>query len=177
MKIDIIPLGEVEKTILETLVPEIKEKIPSLDKCNIGRGLEIPDRAYDPDREQFEASKLIEHVSSKHKDGGDKTLAVTEKDLFSRDLNFVFGQARRPGKMALVSMHRLKPEFYNRKEDRKLYLERAVKEAVHEIGHTLGLGHCNDRKCVMSFSNSIADVDKKSKSFCERCRKRLSHAT
>ncbi len=50
---------------------------------------------------------------------------------------------------------------------------RALKEAVHELGHTYYLSHCADAKCVMYFSNSLADTDIKGAGFCKRCQQRL----
>jgi len=41
---------------------------------------------------------------------------------------------------------------------------------VHEIGHHLGLEHCHNRWCVMSFSPSVNDVDVKQKAFCNDCK-------
>jgi archaemetzincin len=49
---------------------------------------------------------------------------------------------------------------------------RTLKEANHELGHTFGLHHC-ENVCVMKFSNSLADTDKKPAIFCDTCLKNL----
>jgi archaemetzincin len=74
-----------------------------------------------------------------------------------------------PGAAALISLWRLKPEFYGEQPDFALYVLRALKEAVHELGHSLGLQHCPRSLCVMHFSNSIFDTDKKQSFFCDQC--------
>jgi archaemetzincin len=74
-------------------------------------------------------------------------------------LNFAFGLAT--DRKALISLERLRPEFYWMPEDDDLFECRALKEAMHELGHVLGLNHCPDRNCVMYFSNSIPDTDVK----------------
>ncbi|MEM0111125.1 MAG: hypothetical protein QXO83_07380 [Desulfurococcus sp.] len=37
----------------------------------------------------------------------------------------------------------------------------------------LGLNHCSNQGCVMSFSNSVVEVDAKSRFFCEECARRI----
>lgn len=89
---------------------------------------------------------------------------VVEGDAYVPGLNFVFGLAMPDLGVAAVFTARLMgPRF----------LERLVKEITHEAGHLYGLGHCADPRCVMSFSNSVADVDAKTPMFCPRCRARL----
>jgi archaemetzincin len=97
----------------------------------------------------------------------DYALAVTEKDLYVEEMNFVFGLALPKDKSAIISTHRLRD-----RED-KLYLERAVKEAIHEVGHLKGLEHCPNAKCVMHFSNALKDTDIKGKTFCPKCQEKL----
>jgi archaemetzincin len=39
-----------------------------------------------------------------------------------------------------------------------------------ELGHTFGLVHCDDYRCVMHASTYVEDVDVKGASFCPSCR-------
>jgi predicted Zn-dependent protease len=98
---------------------------------------------------------------------------VDTYDLYVPELNFLFVLANRDGTRALIALLRLREIFWGRREDNALFLARAVKEAVHELGHTYGLLHCRDRRCVMAFSNSLADTDYKGQEFCPTCRKKI----
>ncbi|AAB90906.1 MULTISPECIES: archaemetzincin [Archaeoglobus] len=96
------------------------------------------------------------------------TLGVTGKDIYAKGMNFVFGEAELGGARAVLSVFRLTTA------DSELYRERVVKEAVHEIGHVLGLKHCSNN-CVMRFSNSVQDVDRKPVSFCRECASKIRY--
>ncbi|MET1160164.1 MAG: archaemetzincin family Zn-dependent metalloprotease [Thermoprotei archaeon] len=90
-------------------------------------------------------------------------------DGYDTGLNFVFGEASPSLRSAIVFTRRLDPEFYGLKHDYSLYLDRVRKEVIHELGHLLGLSHCRKRECVMSFSNSVFEVDRKDARFCNEC--------
>jgi archaemetzincin len=74
----------------------------------------------------------------------------------------------------MVSVARLRPEFYDQRPNNFVVTERAVKETIHEVGHQMGMDHCRHPFCVMAFSPSVGDVDSKKKEFCSDCKIRAS---
>jgi archaemetzincin len=77
----------------------------------------------------------------------------------------------------VVSLARLRQEFYGQAPNRRLLTHRLLKEAIHEIGHTLGLVHCLDRTCPMSLATNIRQLDTKSLDWCANCAERVRRAT
>ncbi len=133
--------------------------------------LEVPEGAYDSVREQYVSEYVLSYLASRDPGVGNRVLGIADVDAYSDGLNFVFGQAELNGRYAVVYLPRLRPEFYGEPPNRKLFLERVLKECMHELGHTLGLRHCINPRCVMSFSNSVIEVDRKSPEFCSYCRR------
>ncbi len=169
-RIGILCMGPVDVEVVKNIQSRLFTIFPET-ACTLSEDtMLIPKDAYNRRRNQYHSSKILEKISIyAKKSGADCTLGVTDVDLYVPQLNFVFGEAQCPGNVAIISLHRLKPEFYGQPPNRTLFLKRSVKEAVHEVGHTLGLGHCSNPSCVMFFSNSILDTDRKSLNFCERC--------
>ena len=101
-------------------------------------------------------------------------LGICNFDAYSSGLNFVFGQASLAGEgVAAIYLPRLRQEFDGLGADTSIFIERVLKEATHEVGHAFGLDHCPKRSCVMHFSNSLADTDRKAKDFCNICRNKM----
>lgn len=140
----------------------------------VGGSASVPAEAYDPARRQYHAEAFLPHLSSFRQDPADLVLGITEVDLFVPRLNFVFGLADPGNRQAVISLARLDPRFDHHPPDPELLKRRALKEAVHEVGHLWGLPHCPDPTCIMFFSNTLADTDRKGPGFCSGCRKRLN---
>lgn len=139
----------------------------------------IPKTSYNKARAQYLSPLFMLDIRNyAEKKDFDLILGITAVDLFVPELNFVFGQAEFGSKArtAIISTYRLYPEFYRQPKSEPLFFKRVLKEALHEIGHTLGLDHCTP-DCIMFFSNSIMDTDMKPASFCTKCREKISKKT
>ena len=132
--------------------------------------MSIPEDTYDTIRRQYYSSLLLSKIHGYVRESWVyRVLGITDVDLYVPRLNFVFGEAHNLLGVAVISVRRLRPEFYGHPPDKRLFLERCAKESIHEIGHTLGLGHCDNSRCVMFFSNDIQTVDAKDPQFCREC--------
>ncbi len=129
----------------------------------------LPAYALDPARGQHGSGEILREVLARRETDASRVLAVTEADLFIPMLTFVFGQAQLGGIAAVVSLARLRQEIYGLPPDEAILLERAAKEALHELGHTFGLVHCSDPTCVASLSTSVRQIDTKNPGFCAGC--------
>ncbi|MFO7773791.1 MAG: archaemetzincin family Zn-dependent metalloprotease [Dehalococcoidia bacterium] len=169
MKITFKLLGNIADEIMERL----EDRVGGIFNCpaEMGPGLSDLAHAYNPQRKQYLSSKLL--ASLEKPEAEERVVGVTEVDLYVPRLNFVFGEADVLSGTAIVSLCRLRQEHYGLAPDEALFLERATKEIVHELGHTFGLGHCRNNKCVMHFSNSLADTDLKEAGFCSECRPKI----
>jgi len=136
----------------------------------IARVEKLPKSVFNKFRNQYRSDFVLQFLE---KDFKGRILGITKEDMYTEGLNFVFGQAKLKGRVALISIARLNPTFFHQPENEDLFEKRSVKEAVHEVGHMLGLGHCKNRGCVMTFSNTLGDVDKKTKYLCDMCKLQL----
>jgi archaemetzincin len=165
------PVGSVPDNVLRFLQESLAKQF---DDCtfSISPTIEIPSHAFDERRNQYRSTIVLDWLD-KHVPY-DKILGICDFDAYAEDLNFVFGQAQRGGRVLAIYLPRLRQEFYGFKPDVSLSLQRAAKEAVHELGHSFGLGHCRLPSCVMYFSNSLRDTDKKGKEFCSGCKSAMA---
>jgi len=163
--ISIVKTKEVEDKVINHLILRLKE-IFKVEVLFIG-SFEIPDEAYNFSRNQYYSTLILDYLNIKFPLKSGILLAVVDIDLFALGLNFIFGEANILTKKAIISIYRLKHK------DERIFLSRVTKEAVHEIGHLLGLKHCSNPNCVMFFSNSILDTDRKSEVFCDLCRSKI----
>jgi archaemetzincin len=128
---------------------------------------------YDAARRQYNANELLMQIEANYATDEVKTIGLFNVDLYIPIFTYIFGQAFLNGRSGIVSVFRLSNERYGMPADDKLLMERAGKEIIHELGHTLGLIHCYDTDCVMRSGSYVEDIDQKSGSFCGDCRGKL----
>jgi archaemetzincin len=166
----IIPVGFIEKSLLKDIAAPIErtfrfpvrilpaEKIPAHTPGLLNNG-------------RYNSTALLLYLTKRIPENAAKVLAVTRLDLYSPIFSHLYGEAQLRGTCALMSLYRLRQEFYDKPADPALFLSRCRKEAIHELGHTFGLMHCQDSNCIMHPSSTIEDTDTKSESFCPVCEK------
>jgi archaemetzincin len=166
----LIPVGPTLDYPLDTLIDPISARFPLFD-VSVAAPISDLTEAYDPRRAQYHSTRILalleRYIRSLQLD---RLLGVTTKDLYVPGMNFVFGEARSPGRAAVISTYRLMPI---KPDETDLLQSRLLKEAVHEIGHMVGVKHCSKVTCVMHFSECLADTDLKGPDFCEDCQSYL----
>jgi archaemetzincin len=169
-----VALEEGGRNITSSLASYLSKEFHA--SVNIAQAIKAPEFAFDKQRNQWKSNDLLQWLFDRYNPNiKTKILAICNIDAYSNKLNFVFGEAYFNGRVAAIYLARLRHDFYGLKSaaDESLLFERIVKEAVHELGHTFGLNHCKNIKCVMYFSNSLYDTDVKGRNFCERCQRYL----
>ena len=166
-RIEIVPIGKVAPALLDYLSLVLPAAVGG--PCAVAAKPIDPRDAFDARRQQYSSTLLLTRLAAVPVPDGGRTLGVADVDLFIPILTFVFGEAQLGGRAALFSATRLRQQYYGLPEDEILFYERCEKEALHELGHTLGLVHCPLYACVMHYSNSVEDVDVKGASWCPDC--------
>ena len=169
--LQLLPIGDCDGRLLMELAPAMANlfRVPTevvpvrLD----------PEFAYHGERQQYHSSEILQAMQDRLQPDSWRMLGVADVDLYIPILTFVFGEAQMGGPCALVSAHRLRQEFYGLPTDPATLYQRLLKEAVHEIGHTLELTHCEDYQCAMAPSHAVEWIDLKENTLCGSCRSRV----
>ncbi len=167
--LQLLPIG-LQDGRLQELEPALARILGV--RCQVLPRALDPEFAFHGERQQYHSSEILERMRASFGQDAWRLLGVAGVDLYIPILTYVFGEAQLGGPCAVVSYHRLRQQFYGLPADPALERDRLAKEAVHELGHTLGLRHCDDYDCVMAASHTVEWIDLKGLHLCAHCRAR-----
>jgi archaemetzincin len=171
MNLQLLPIGNVAGRVLTGLAADLTGTFGL--PCEIVSAGLHPEFAFHRERQQYHSSEILAGMQSRIGASTWRMLGVAAIDLYIPILTFVFGEAQVGGTCALVSLHRLRQDFYGLPADEELLQERLLKESIHEIGHTLNLTHCDDYRCAMAASHAVEWIDLKGSGLCSVCHKQI----
>lgn len=171
MTLELVPIGDIDRQVMRTLAGDLQAAF-SLP-CEIMPATVDPAAAFHWERKQHHSSELLHAMQPLVRGSGTRLLGVADVDLYIPILTFVFGEAQMGGPCAVVSRYRLRQEFYGLPPDSEVLRLRLLKEAVHELGHTFGLVHCDEYQCAMASSHAVEWIDLKSSALCATCREQI----
>lgn len=168
--IRVVPIGIVERPLLDAVAAALSAeyRVP----CSVTPATIDPTNTRHPERGQYHSTELLDRLASMQLPT--RALGVAAVDLYIPILTFVFGEAHLAGDCAIVSYHRLEESFYGLPRNAAITKTRLIKGAIHEIGHTYGLVHCDDYECVMAATHSVEWLDLKGSALCEECRRQMA---
>lgn len=158
--IAIAPIGDAPIEELSGLAAVVRDAFGC--EVTIVPEVSLPTSAWNSSRGQHLSTALLDALARAKRPEWERLLGVADVDLYVPRLNFVFGEGDSRRGVAVFSLARL------RDADKNLFRKRAATEAVHELGHTYGLSHCENPACVTWFSNTLAETDRKAFRFCPR---------
>lgn len=171
----LLPIGEVGEKDMAIMKESVEVYFSK--KCVIMKKAALPEKYYNAKRKQYYASGIIDSMKTiVPKDAITVMGVVDGGDLYTDSTNYVFGLASLQQRVAVHSLVRYRPEFFDGKPDRNLFVARMIKVLTHEIGHTFDISHCEDEHCGMSYANSLDELDLCSLFFCPDCLNKMNKA-
>jgi archaemetzincin len=170
-RVTLVAVGAVQRAVLADVGQAVRQVFgPAVA---IGPAQQTPAYAFNKDRRQYHSAAILRRLSQLGASQSAPVLGVTDVDLFIPDAPFVFGEADRDAHAAVVSLSRLAHGPDGKPADPDRLRRRAQAESVHELGHLLGLSHCQDARCAMFLSHKPSDSDRKGPGLCHACKNAL----
>ncbi len=170
-KVVVVPMGDVDFMMVNKLASSIG---PIFNRSvDILKGMKMPTEAHNVVRNQYYAQVLLSKIERTKANSREKVIAVCEEDLYLPDESYVMACVDRLSGTGVISLFRIRQEFYGLPEDESKVYPRLFKETVHRLGHLFDLTECRNPRCVNYYSQIMLDIDNKGEKFCDICKRQL----
>jgi archaemetzincin len=161
--INVQPFSDMAIAETQYVFNEIKKVYPNVSLKN---PISLPQSAFFPLRNRYRADSLIRFLNT-NTPNEQVTIGLTSKDMSTTKDSVadwgVMGLGFCPGKACIASTFRLS------KTEKLMQL---FKVAIHELGHTQGLPHCEVKSCFMRDAEGRNPTNEE-KDFCNDCKNYL----
>ena len=131
--------------------------------------VDFPDWAYYEPRHRWRAERLLDFLDEHIPLGFDRIIALTDQDISTTKGEHedwgILGLATIAGTSSVVSYFRCQ-----RRVGEVSALERLYRVAIHELGHSLGLPHCETEGCYLMDALGTVDTIDRETFLCDVCR-------
>ena len=167
----LLPIGRIDIGAFDCIRKPLVEIFGRT--VELGSRLPVPKYAFNPTRGQYHSGAIMKRIEEARLADWDAAIGISMEDLFVPEVPFIFGEADRSMRSALLSLARLKPDTGSVESREEVLRRRLVSEAVHQVGLLRGLAHCPNNRCVMFYAALVQEIDKRGSSLCANCKKRL----
>lgn len=178
--------AEAPLIVLQPLGPSIpKAQIEAVSSAiaafyaiqvTLAEPLALPKAAFYPKRQRYRAEKLLDYLVAQGRKDAKVTLGLTAVDISTTKAPYedwgILGLATIDGRSAVLSSFRCARQAKNAEHARV----RFAKTAVHELGHSFGLEHCNTPGCIMHDGEGSVLTTDTEHDLCAETRARLTAA-
>lgn len=165
-------MGDVDFMMVNRLASEIGPVFAR--SVDILKGMKVPPEAFNVVRNQYYALIILAKLERIKANSREKVIAICEEDLYLPDENYILGYSDSLSGTAVVSLYRMRQEFYGLPEDEAKVFPRMYKEALHQLAHLFDVTECRNPRCVNYFSQIMLDIDDKGTKFCDICKRTLT---
>ncbi|MDD5491411.1 MAG: hypothetical protein PHV60_01855 [bacterium] len=163
IKIGLVPIGQISEALLLQLTAQIKGKLKNSDLAvQLHTALVLPEKT----APAFVLARLAHLLNS---DQQKYLIGLVEADISESEDDFIYTREEHNRKMGIIALPRLRPEFYKLPANEAIFQARVLKLILREIALLLGLGLCQDKKCLMYHARNLHEIDIKYPSFCLDC--------
>lgn len=170
-KIVVVPLGEVDFMLVNRLASNIGQVFNR--SVDILKGMKVPDEAFNVIRNQHYASIILQKLERVKVNSKEQIVAVCEEDIYLPDEPYVLAHFDVVSGTAVISLNKIRQEFYGLPEDETKVYDRLFKLAVQQVAYMSEIPGCRNPVCINYYSVNMMDIDNRGSKLCDICRRQL----